>query len=229
MAIGAYAVPGLLDALGREDYGSARWAIINCLGVIGSETAVSALAQYLEDGVYETVSHAALTRIVGRDLGPMPAEWIRWAEARAADTTGAAEPALSPQSLPNDRLVDLALGDGVATWRRDENDRFTIDLPLAGGQLQRVTVVFGQQDHEGAEIVIVYSDIGEAGPEHYEAALRRNLRLPYGAVALRDVGGRPHFVMFNTILRHALSAVELRKSIMSVGEIGDRLRRQLAN
>jgi hypothetical protein len=35
--------------------------------------------------------------------------------------------------------------------------------------------------------------------------------------------------MFNTILRHALSAVELRKSIMSVGEIGNRLRRQLAD
>lgn len=229
-AMGGAAVPALVEALRGEAHEGARWAIINCLGEIGSEAAVAALAPFLEDGDYETVAHEALVRIVGRDLGPMPPEWLRWAQCRTPDAAGAGgAPALSAQSLTSDRLLDLALDDGVATWRMDEEDRFTVELPLAGACIQRVAVVFGQQDHEGAEIVVVYADIGEARPEHYETVLRRNLRLPYGAVALRDVAGRPHFVMFNTILRHALSPVELRKSITTIGELADRLRRQLSN
>jgi hypothetical protein len=51
--------------------------------------------------------------------------------------------------------------------------------------------------------------------------------MPYGAVALRDREGEPRFVMFNSILRHGLSPVELRKSILAVGELADRFRRQL--
>jgi hypothetical protein len=226
IAMGADVSAALLDALQSETHEGARWAIISCLGRLRCEAAVPALAQYLEDPNYGTVAQEALACIAGRDLGPLAAEWLRWAEGRALDGVDAADAVIE---LTNGRLVQRALDGGSATWKEEDANRFAVDLPLSGGRRQAVTVVFGSTDHEGSEIVIVYSDCGEARPEHYETALRRNLRMPYGAVALRDRDGEPRFVMFNSILRHGLSPVELSKSIKAVGELADKFQRQLAN
>jgi hypothetical protein len=216
VALGRDAAPALLEALKEEGHEGARWAILNCLGEMGSPWAVPALARYLEDPNYQTVAHEALVRIAGRDLGPLPDEWLRWARQFAP---GPDDPTVADlEALTNGKLVELAIGDSVATFREDEPNRFKVGLSLSGNRVQEVTVVFGSTDHEGAEIAIVYSNCGPANPEDYEAALRRNLHMPYGAIALRDIGGRPCFVMFNTILRHGLSPIELRKSIFAVGE-----------
>lgn len=231
IAMGPEAGALLLDALETETHEGARWAIINCLGRLRCVPAVSVLAQYVEDPNFGTAAHEALVSIAGRDLGPLASEWTRWAERYAVDqeTEGGAEEAGSVAELSSSRLVQRALNDGIATFTEEDAGRFSVELPLTEGRRQTVTVIFGSTDHEREEIVIVYSDCGKASPEHYETALRRNLRMPYGAVALRDRDGEPRFVMFNTILRHGLSPVELRKSIMSVGELADRFRRQLGN
>jgi len=225
VALGKKAVPALLDALEQEGHEGARWAIMSCLGELRSPRAVPALTACLEDANYQGVAHEALAKIAGRDLGPLPDEWLRWARqfAPGSDETTVAE----IESLTSHKLVELAVEDSVATWREDEPDRFKISLPLGGGQVQEVSVVFGSTDHEAGEIVIVFSDCGAAHADYYEAALRRNLRMPYGAMALRDIGGQPYFVMFNTILRHGLSPIELRKSIFAIGERAARVHRQI--
>lgn len=229
-AAGKDAVGPLLTALEMESNEGARWAMIHCLGELGESRAVPVLAPFLEQSDYQSVAREALTRIVGRDLGPLPADWLRWAELRPLETGRHLETAYEAEAaepLTNARLVELALEGSAASWREEDADRFVVNLPLAGGRTQRVTLAFGAADHEGAEIVIVYSDCGEANPAHYEAVLRRNLRMPYGAVALRDAGDKSVFVMFNTILRHALSPIELRKSIFTIGERAHRVERQL--
>ncbi|MCK4375344.1 MAG: hypothetical protein KAX19_08445 [Candidatus Brocadiae bacterium] len=232
VAMGRDAVAPLLKALEQEGLQSAKWTVLNCLGDLGAEQAVPVIASHLERSDYGTVAHDALVKIVGRDLGPVPAEWLRWAERRAAEVgrpAGApAEAGAAYGALSNEKLMELALEGTCVRCSEEERDRFLVDLPLAGGRDQQVTVVFDSMDHEGAEIVIIYSDCGQARAEHYEGVLRRNLRMPYGAVALRDIEGKPCFVMFNTILRHALSPIELRKSILTVGERADRVERQLS-
>ncbi|MHC5034161.1 MAG: HEAT repeat domain-containing protein [Planctomycetota bacterium] len=230
ISAGRTAVQPLLDALEQESHEGARWAMLNCLGELRAAKAVPTIAAYLEQADYQTVAHEALVKIVGKDLGPLPAEWLRWAERQALETGKVLESVMDtegPAPLSNDRLVELALEGGVGTYRQVDQNRYGVDLPLAGGRMREVAVVFGGHDHEGGEIVIVYSECGAARPEHYETVLRRNLRMPYGAIALRDIGGKPCFVMFNTILRHALSPVELRKSIFAIGERADRVERQL--
>ncbi|MHC4789225.1 MAG: hypothetical protein ACYS8K_08515, partial [Planctomycetota bacterium] len=208
----------------------ARWAIVQCLGELHAEVAMPAVASLLEDDNYRTVAHEALLKIVGRDLGPLPGDWLRWAERHALETGKSLATVMeggAEEQVSDERLIELALEGTVATYHEEAQNRYAVDLPLGGGQRQQVAVIFGAADHEGAEIVIVYSDCGEARSEHYELVLRRNLRMPYGAIALRDISGRPSFVMFNTILRHALSPVELRKSIFAVGERAHRVERQL--
>lgn len=229
IASGRDAVGPLLEALKDKGMEDARWTIVNCLGELRAPQAVPALASFLERGDCQTVAHDALVKIAGKDVGPLPADWLRWAEHRAVETgeplAAAAEPEAAP---PTDaRLMELALAEGVAACREEEPGRYAVGLALADGVAQEVTVAFGAADQEGAEIVIVYSGCGEARREHYETALRLNLHMPYGAIALRDVGGKPHFVMFDTILRQALTPIELRKSIFTVGERAHRVTRDL--
>jgi hypothetical protein len=229
VAMGADASGPLLEALEKEAQDGARWAIISCLGSLKCVTAVPLVASYVEDPNFGTVAREALISIAGRDLGPRASEWTRWAERYATDGKQAQSGPDIPADagLSNATLVQRALDEGVLGCEQEVADRFVVSLPLSGGRVQTVTVLFGSTDHEGSPIVIVHSDCGEARPEHYETALRRNLRMPYGAVALRDSDSGPRFVMFNTILKHGLSAVELRKSILAVGELADRFRRQI--
>ncbi|MCK4283317.1 MAG: YbjN domain-containing protein [Candidatus Brocadiae bacterium] len=223
--MGRDAVGPLLEALGRERREGAKWAMLRCLGDLGAAEAVPEIAPYLEDGAYQSVAHDALVRIAGQDVGPLPGDWLRWAgqqgePGREEVPDAAAEPS-------DHRLTELALEGSQASWQRETEHRYVVETPLPGGRSQKVTVIFGSQDHEGSDIVIVYADCGEAHPDDYETVLRRNLRMPYGAVALGGAAGKPRFVMFNTILRQGLSPVELRKSILTVGERSDRVARHL--
>jgi hypothetical protein len=145
--------------------------------------------------------------------------------AEPAAVRGPARVGTEPE-LDDDRLVELALEGSNAGLHRESAGRYAIEFTFEGRR-QEVSVLFGSTDHEGSEVVIVYANCGEASPEHYEKALRLNLKMPYGAIALRDTGGKPCFVMFNTILRQGLSPVELRKSILTVAERSARAGRQL--
>jgi hypothetical protein len=229
VAVGREAVLPLVEALRDEEIEGAVWTMLNCLGELGDPRAVPALAPYLERSDFQAVAHEALVKITGKNLGPLPGDWLRWVERwslETGETLSRYEGAEEPADVTNARLMELALEKGVAQYSEEEQDRYVVQLPLAGGGVQEVTVVFGGTDHEGGEIVIVYSDCGKAREEHYEGVLRRNLRMPYGAIALRDIRGEPYFVMFNTILRHALSPIELRKSIFTIGERANQVARQ---
>ena len=231
VAMGPAAVQPLLDALEAESSEGARWAMLKCLGEIGAAEAVPALVRYLEDDDYQTVAHEALIRIARRDAGPLAADWLRWLEEQQAGAEqGSSAPSpggATRESLTDAGLLELALQHSRTEWREESPGRYAVSVPLKSGASSSVTVAFGGNDHEGAEIVVVYSVCGKARPEQYETVLRENLRMPYGAVALREAGGELHFVTFNTILRKDLSPVELRKSIMAVGQSSERVRNRL--
>jgi hypothetical protein len=222
VALGEEAVGPLLAAVDGEGNEGARWAILNCLGQLRAPEAVPALAAHLERDAFHTVAHDGLACIVGHDLGPLPGPWLRWAAAR-----GESGPAAAPQDLPDAELVEQAAEGSGATLSEEAAGRYVVEVPMAGGRSRKVWVVFGQSDHEGSPVVIVFANCGAARAEVYEAALRLNLKMPYGAVALRDVAGEPQFVMFNTILRAALTPVELHKSIFAVGQRSDHVERHL--
>ncbi len=215
---GKAAVPALVAALEDDAFESARWTVLNCLGELDAEEAVPALAGFLSNPDYQVVAHDSLVRVTGQDFGLVAEGWLRWVRREQVS------PPPKPEDLPDDQLLELALEGVGATWRPQGENRYAVDYPVAGGRTREVVVVFGVTDHEGEPAVVVYCNCGEADPERYEAVLRSNLRVPYGAYALRDIGGKPHFVMFNTVLRQALSPVELRKSIAVVADRSDRMR-----
>jgi len=237
VAAGEEAVAPLAAALEEEKHEGAKWAIIHCLGELGSRSAVEPLIPHLEDVKFQTAVHEALMRITGLDLGPAPHGWRRWLESvREGETgqpaesflAGDLEPGAEPEQLPDERLVELALKTTPGTWRETEEGNYQIEVNLQGAGQQKVWLSFNLKDHEGSPIVIVYSDCGPADPAHYEDVLKRNLRMPYGAIAIREMRTAARFVMFNTLLREALSPIELKKSIFTVGERAGHILRALS-
>lgn len=227
VARGEEAVEPLIEALRESSQEGARWSILRCLGELGAEEAVPHIAPLLEDRRYRSPAHDALVKIVGEDLGPAAQSWLRWAQhgGRGRAGTPFRRPEMHMTGLPDERLIELALDGCDAEWSAEGQRRYGIGLrPEGCEEAQELTVDLGRSDHEGSEIVIVYTECGAARQEHYEYALRRNMRMPYGALAVHGRGGQARFVMFNTLLREDMSPLELRKSVVAIAERAARAR-----
>jgi len=240
---GDAAAEPLVGALKSERNEGAKWAMINTLGKIGNKAVVPALAEFLEEEGFREITHEALVRISGEDSGYACESWVNWFKdhVEAEKAAGSAEPhkAEAPPSsggepeiqqvteLPAEKLVDLALTDANASIEQKDAEDFYIDVSFANGRHQLVRVAFGKRDSEGSEIVIIYTECCPAEPKLYERILRRNMKMSYGSIAVRDVNGVPYFVVFNTLLREGLSPLPLRKSIMSLAKRADKIEKAL--
>jgi hypothetical protein len=226
VAAGSEAVGPLLDALRTETQEGARWAILRCLGELKAREAVPAIVPLLEDAACRAAAQEALVRIAGQDLGARPQAWLDWA-ARVGGA-GAVAPEMHMVGLSEERLIGLAIkGCAGAELRHKGSGLYTVQLQFKGGEKQEVSVNFNLKDHEGSPIVIVHTDCGRATPEHCEYALRRNFRMPYGALAIHDTDEGARFVMFNTLLLESLSPLELRKSALAIGQRAAHVKREL--
>ena len=226
---GDAAVKPLLDALDEETQEGARWAILRCLAELRAAGAVAHIAPLLQDAHYRTAAHETLVKITGEDLGPSVEPWLRWSREGGASASSAA-PARAEMhmtGLPDARLMELAVENCNAAFHQETEGRYTVEVKLAGGEMQDVDVNLALKDHEGAPIVVVFANCGPASPEHYEYALIRNLRMPYGAMAVRKGKSGAQFVMFNTLLREDMSPLELRKSILAIAERAALVQREL--
>jgi hypothetical protein len=214
---GDKAVEALLNALDRETQEGTRWAILRCLAELKAQQAVARIAPLLDDMGLRTAAHETLVKIVGEDLGPAVRPWLEWASRSTARTSASPLKAeMHLTGLPDDRLMTLALEGCDVKWRELGSGRYLVEARLPDGGVQEVNVDLDRKDHEGEAIIIVYADCGPAAPTHYEYALRRNLQMPYGALAVRGKDDGSRFVMFNTLLRSDTSPIELRKSIMAI-------------
>ena len=90
---------------------------------------------------------------------------------------------------------------------------YQFQLPLPEGRSQKVAVYFGRQDAEGHELVVIYSECGPANPKYYETVLRKNLSIPVGAFAIRDIDGQPNFVMVDTMMAASANPGTLARKI----------------
>lgn len=237
VALGSEAVDALAEAAGAEHNAGARWAILSVLGRIGEPRAIPVLAAHLDEPDFREVAHAALVSITGRDLGYGAQAWLV-----AAGQPGKPEPAPASSSAPSpapppaaqaplphageldpEEMIRLAVAPMDAALACEEEDEYRVDVRLKGGRQQHVRVAFGKRDHEGEKIVIVYTECGPARPDLYETILRKNMQMPYGAVAVRDVRGAPMFVMFNTLCHEGLTPHALHKSIRAIADRADRI------
>jgi len=213
---GEAAVPSLTAALGHHIEG-VRWAATHLLGEVGGPDAIQALQKGVDDartGFQAEESVAAIRTRFG--LEP-PAEGTP-----AEEATTQLESALSDDEL----MKKVVEGTSWAMTAEPEGYTVTVDLP--GGRSQRVQCIFQPLQGKGTPLVLIYTGCGPAKQELYEAALKLNARLPFGAVALREVGGDPLFVMVNSFIRESISVKDIKKSVSRLAKEADALEKQLA-
>jgi len=229
VAMGKEAVEPAITLLASRSEG-VLWSAIQVLARLGDERAVAPLVDVLERGEEPEATSMALTALTGQDFGADVGKWRAYLRGKGASVT----PVQPAVGAPPERALDLTdeeiikgICQGTTIGHFFETDSWNLDAPLPSGRHQRVKVLFGAKDNEGAPIVVVYTECGPAVRERWEWALRKNLTLRYGAIAIRTVKNRPVFVMVQTLLRQTLSLAELKKSVMALAEKGDAIERMV--
>ena len=161
-----------------------------------------------------------MATILSRCLAKEPA--IRYAAAdELADDL---ESALHDLSSPDD-LIREAL-EGVAGLLLGGHGHYRVLLQLPGGRLQEVYVE-AAADRLGHRLLSIYSVCCPAEPQNYEFALRLNAELTYGGLSLRNVDGRPMFVMTRSYPGGRASTDEVRAAVQEIALRSDWVEQQL--
>lgn len=199
----------LKDALGDKDW-FVREAAAAALGKLGDRSAGPALARAAKDQVY-SVQQAA-TRAM---------EAIRYEETVETEKA-------EVSSLWEEMNSDLSTGAAriaaelKAKAEVDANG-FLLEISVGENRRQKVRVDVTGKDHDGSPLIVFSTVCGPASSANYEYALRQNASLPYGGIAVRDVEGKPHFVLINTQLGTSAQKEELIKSIWFLATRGDEI------
>ncbi|MBL7223027.1 MAG: hypothetical protein ISS72_04165 [Candidatus Brocadiae bacterium] len=248
LMLGDDAVPELIQALGHP-MENVRWSAQQVLTQLGGDAVVEQLVAALEDPTRQKEAADTLRQITGQSIGVDRRAWATWLQSRggaplpaATPVREAAPPATSPapraaasaprpaapslQGLDDETIIKAATA-GADIDVRQHSGGYVLTVPLEGNRRQRVTVSFTAQDFEDEDLVVVYTECGPAQQKNFEWALRQNLRMSFGAIAIRDRGGQPTFVMVNTHPRKTLDVDELRKSIVLLASKGDKLEQAL--
>lgn len=210
------AIGPLLECLNSPNQ-AVVWASVVSLGELRAPEAIGPLVDVLARGELVVDVAEALARITGQDFGADVRRWRQWYES----TGGKVAPAMDMAACIRSTGQYL----GAEPSGSDKTYQFKLSLP--NEREQKVAVFFGREDEQGAEIVVIYSECGPADPKHYEAVLRKNLTIPSGAIAIRDIDGQPNFVMVETLLAASVTPRTLAKSIENIAARADSIEKSL--
>lgn len=216
---------GMTDALIpllQDRHEGVRWSAIRLLSEIGNPRAVAPLITLLEQNKNATDATNALRAITGYDLGEDPAEWRRTVmqnpDIRNAGGNGI---------LSDHELLAAATRDLTATVS-GQGAEYRVDVALPDRRSQQVWVDFSQTDSDGNAIVQLLTPCGDADETQYEAALKLNMSIPYGAIALALLGDTLTFAMVDAYLRDTVHPEDMARSILSLAAQGDAVERSLS-
>jgi serine/threonine protein kinase len=122
-------------------------------------------------------------------------------------------------------LIEAFGNDTTITWDRS-GDRYRLTRHLPGNRRQIVFVE--TTEHATLErILLIYSTCCDATPNFYERALRQNWIVMHGSLAIRDIDGKPMFVVINAYPRSTVAPEEIRRSVFDIAALADGVEHQL--
>jgi hypothetical protein len=200
-----------------------RWSSIRILTEIGDERAIGPLVGVLERGKNVTDTLNALCTISGEDFGTDVKAWRQWLledpALRATATDGI---------LSDDALLAAAI-EGLPVTVNGAGQEYALTVSLPEDRSQQVWVDFSKTDNDDQPIVQLCTPCGSADEVRYEWALKLNMSIPYGAIAVAELEGKHCFAMVDSYLRATCDPEDLAKSLMSLAEQGDAIEKALAH
>lgn len=123
-------------------------------------------------------------------------------------------------------VYDAFHGLPGVTWEETADGGFRVHLQLRNYRSQ--TVHIENSNHPAGErLLLIYSLCCEARPSFYEEALRLNAVMHHGGISIRDIDGRPYFVMIDTYPRATVSGEDIRRSAIDLGARADSIENRL--
>jgi len=193
------------------------WAAVESLQELRATEAIGPLVDLLQRGVLVVDVVEALTAITGQDFGTDAGRWRKWI---GSPTTAA--PAELDAAECVRRTAELLGVDAAGS-----GNSYRLKLSLPGGRSQRIDLYFGREDAEGDPLVVIYSECGPAVEKFYEAVLRKNMTIPAGAFAIRDIDGKPNFVIVDTVVAATVTPSVLAKKIENIASRADTVEKGL--
>ncbi len=220
LEMGKAAVGPLIGALGSM-HGGVRWSAASVLGQLEAKEAVSALIEAVKDLEAGSAAAEALQRITGRSFGEDYEAWKRWHETGAAGPRGPSVPGVTDADLVQEAVYNTNVS------AEEKAPGYVLRVPL-GDRHQDVMINFKAKDAEGTLLVVIYTCCGEASERLYEWALRQNVKMTAGAIAVADIEGKANFVVVDVWRRPAITARLLLDSVKQVARSGDQLEAALS-
>ncbi|MDA1054686.1 MAG: protein kinase [Planctomycetota bacterium] len=111
------------------------------------------------------------------------------------------------------------------TWQR-HGTMYSVVRNLPNNRSQTVFIENSHHDIED-RLLLFYSVCCVAQPTYFEKSLRLNSEMLHGCLAIRDIDGKPYFVVLNTYPRATVDPEEIKQTVMEVARIADQVEEQL--
>lgn len=212
---GEEAIAPLIEAV-RSGHSSVRYPAISALGELRAKDAVPDLIEALDDSNLNSAAADALRTTTGEDFGHAADAWRKWlAGEGGTDTAG------SGGTLDDADLVNKAVY-GTDVSADQKGSTYVLRVPL-GDRHQDVTINMKAKDSAGQPLVVAYTRCGPADEKHYEWALRQNVKMSAGAIAVVDIENHPNFVVVDVTARSVVTPEILINSVKRIAKKGDEL------
>ena len=125
-----------------------------------------------------------------------------------------------------DLVYEAFQGLPGAVWDEEADGSFRVHLTFRDERSQ-VVHLENSEHAVGERLLLIYSLCCEARPSFDEEALRLNASLQHGGISIRDIDGKPCFVMVDTYPRGTVTAEDIRRSVFELGSRADSIELRL--
>ncbi|MEI6564948.1 MAG: HEAT repeat domain-containing protein [bacterium] len=199
-----------------------RWAAIRILAEIGDEGVILPLVSLLDQSRNVPEVIRALQTITGQNLGDKAIAWREWALQKQTGNGSLPAGLLSDKDLMAAAIKDLQV------TMSGEDQEYVVSVPLPDRRTQNIRIDFSGMDTDGQPVVQLTTPCGPAVAEEYEAVLKLNMTIPYGAIGLALLDDTLYFALIHTHLRATVHPEDIAKAIMCLARHGDSLERALS-
>ena len=131
------------------------------------------------------------------------------------------------QLRDTDLLIREAL-EGLDCFIQGANEHYRLVFRLPSDRIQEVYIEVLTGRHL-ERLLTIFSVCAPADPQNHEFALRLNAELTHGALSVREMDGRPMYVMTRTFNRDHVNAADIRAALKEIARRGDWVEQRLTD
>jgi len=127
------------------------------------------------------------------------------------------------ESISDIKDIQGVLHEAFGIESKYSDTHIEFNVPMEMNRTQKVYLYFNEKDSDGDDIYHILTICAPYNTTYAAMALEQNLKMSYGAIAVKEINGDRFFVALDTQLVKTAQVTELVKSILCVAQHGDAL------